>query len=402
MTVPWISVVGIGEDGLAGLSPIARRLVETAEVLAGGERHLAMVPDGAAERLAWKSPFSANLERLEAARGRRTCVLASGDPMWFGVGATLARHFGTDQLQIVPHSGAFSLAAARLGWALHETVCLSIHGRAFEAVLRHLYPRARLLLLAEDGTSAARLAGRLVELGLGESDIAVFEHLGGPRERHLSAHAGAWGQRRTADLATIALSLPARTSGHPPLGSAPGLPDDAFRHDGQLTKREIRAATLARLAPWPGALLWDIGAGCGSIAIEWCRAGGNAIAVERDAGRCDMIGTNALALGVPHLDVRQGSGLDLLPGLGATPDAIFVGGGLTGPGLIEAGWAALAPGGRLVANAVTAESEARLLAWQAERGGELVRLSIARLEGTGRYHTWHPLMPVTQYSGIKP
>ncbi|PKU21733.1 precorrin-6y C5,15-methyltransferase (decarboxylating) subunit CbiE [Telmatospirillum siberiense] len=402
MSKRWLSVVGIGEDGLEGLSPIARRIVETAEVLAGGERHLALVPEGPADRLAWTAPFADNLDRLAAFRGRKVCVLASGDPMWFGVGATLARRFGAEEMEIVPHPGAFSLAAARLGWALHETCCLSIHGRAFETVLRHLHPGARLLLLAEDGASAARLAVRLADLGLGETEIQVFEHLGGPLERRLASPAGSWIEPRTADLATIALRLPERWSGRPPLACVPGLPDDAFHHDGQLTKREIRAATLAALAPWPGAHLWDVGAGCGSIAIEWCRAGGTATAIEKDADRCAMIGGNALALGVPHLDLRQGSAPDVLAGIATRPDALFVGGGLSAPGVLDACWAALPSGGRMVANAVTAESEALLLAWQARNGGSLTRLSIARLESTGRFHSWHPAMPVTQYSGCKP
>lgn len=398
----WLSVVGIGEDGLEGLSPIARRTIETAQILVGGARHLALVPQGTAERLTWTAPFADNLDRLAALQDSRVCVLASGDPMWFGVGATLARRFGSDRMDIFPHSGAFSLAAARLGWALHETCCLSIHGRAFETVLRHLYPDARLLLLAEDGTSAARLAARLVDLGLGGAEIQVFEHLGGPQEQHRAAEADRWADARTADLATIALRLPGRWPGRPPLGCVPGLPDDAFHHDGQLTKREIRAATLAALAPWPGAHLWDIGAGCGSIAIEWCRAGGSASAIERDPGRCAMIEENALALGVPHIDLRQGSAPGILSGLAARPDALFVGGGLSAPGVLDACWAALSSGGRMVANAVTAESEALLLAWQARNGGSLTRLSIARLEGTGRFHSWHPAMPVTQYSGLKP
>ncbi len=307
-----------------------------------------------------------------------------------------------EEMRVIPHPGAFSLAAARLGWALHETRCLSIHGRAFETVLLHLTPGARLLLLAEDGRSAARLATRLVALGLGETTISVFEHLGGPAERRLDASAAAWTTACTADLNTIGLALPAGGCGPAPLAAVPGLPDEAFRHDGQLTKREVRAVTLAALAPWPGAHLWDVGAGCGSIAIEWCRAGGTASAIERNAGRCELIAANALALGVPLLDLRQGSAPQSLADLAPAPDAVFVGGGLSAPGVLEAGWTALRPGGRLVANAVTSESEALLLYWQARHGGSLSRLAVARLEATGGFHSWHPLMPVTQYSGRKP
>jgi precorrin-6Y C5,15-methyltransferase (decarboxylating) len=398
----WLSIVGIGEDGLDGLTPIARRIVEGAELLAGGERHLALVPTGAAERMVWATPFADNLDRLAAYRGRSVCVLASGDPMWFGVGATLARCFGIEQIQVVAHPGAFSLAAARLGWALHETRCLSIHGRPFEAIFLHLTPGARLLLLAEDGTSAARLAARLITLGLGETEISVFEHLGGADEHCRTAIAAQWSIARTADLNTIAVALPARWPGQPPRACVPGLPDEAFLHDGQLTKREVRAVTLAALAPWPGAHLWDVGSGCGSIAIEWCRAGGTASAIEQNAERCRMIGLNALALGVPHLDLHQGAAPQVLGELTSVPDALFIGGGLSVPGVIEACWTALRPGGRMVANAVTGEGEALLLAWQARNGGGLTRLSVARLESTGRFHSWHPAMPVTQYSGLKP
>lgn len=402
MSECWLCVVGIGEDGPDGLSPIARRIVEEAELLAGGERHLALIPPGTAERMAWTTPFADNLDRLAAWRGRRVCVLASGDPMWFGAGATLVRRFGIGQVRVVAHPGAFSLAAARLGWALHETRCLSIHGRPFETIVPHLTPGARLLLLAEDGGSAARLAAHLAASGLGETAISVFEHLGGPAERCRTAAAAQWPIARTADLNTIALALPDRWSGRPPLACVPGLPDEAFRHDGQLTKREIRAATLAALAPWPGAHLWDVGAGCGSVAIEWCRAGGTATAIERTAERCRLIAENALALGVPQLDLRQGAAPRILAGLTPPPDALFIGGGLSAPGVVEACWAALRPGGRMVANAVTSEGEVLLLAWQAKNGGSLARLSVARLETTGRFHSWHPLMPVTQYSGLKP
>jgi precorrin-6Y C5,15-methyltransferase (decarboxylating) len=402
MTAPWLSVVGIGEDGLDGLSPLARRIIDDAEWLAGGERHLAMVDDGTAKRLVWTAPFADNFDRLEALRGRRVCVLASGDPMWFGVGATLARRFGAAAFRVLPHPSAFSLAAARLGWALQETRCLSIHGRPFETILPYLTPGARLLLLAEDGTSAARLAARLTADGLGAAEVSVFEHLGGPKERHLAAAADQWTVERTADLATIAAALPDRWSGRPPLACVPGLPDDAFRHDGQLTKREVRAVTLAALAPWPGAHLWDVGAGCGSVAIEWCRAGGTASAIEQDARRCRLIIENALALGVPLLDLHQGSAPQALAGIPRAPDALFIGGGLSSPGVLEAGWAALPSGGRMVANAVTSEGEALLLAWQTRMGGSLTRLSAARLEATGRFHSWHPAMPVTQYWGLKP
>ena len=384
---------GIGEDGLDGLAAAARALVAGAEVLAGGHRHLAMVPPGAAERLAWQSPFADNLPRLDALRGRRVCLLASGDPMWFGIGATLAGRYPAAEVTVAPHPGAFSLAAARLGWPLQDVHCLSIHGRPLEALARHLYPGARLLLLAADGGSPARLAAWLAGRGFGASRLTVLERLGGAGER-ITVGAG----QPADDLNTIAVEL-AADAGTTPLPAIPGLPDDAFRHDGQMTKREVRAVTLASLAPWPGARLWDIGAGCGSIAIEWARAGGRAVALERNPARADLIARNALELGVPELTVVTGAAPDALDGLGDAPDAIFLGGDLGR--LLDPCWARLKTGGRLVANAVTAEGEAALLAWQTAKGGDLSRIAVSRLAATGRFHTWHPLMPVTHYQGCK-
>jgi precorrin-6Y C5,15-methyltransferase (decarboxylating) len=312
--------------------------------------------------------------------------------MWFGVGATLLPGFAADEVTVLPHPGAFSLAAARMGWPLAETACLTVHGRPLEAVALHLYPGARLLVLSEDGTTPARLAGLLAAQGFAASRITVLEHLGGPAEQCFL-----WREGRCADLNTLAVEV----IGPPGLSRLPGLPDEAFLHDGQLTKREVRAVTLSALAPWPGALLWDVGAGCGSVAIEWARAGGRAIAIEPDTDRRARIAHNAARLGVPGLTVVAGSAPEVLAGL-EPPDAVFIGGGTSRPGVIEAGWAALKPTGRLVANGVTAEAEAALFAWQASHGGELSRIAISRLAPTGRFHTWHPLMPVTQYLGIKP
>jgi precorrin-6Y C5,15-methyltransferase (decarboxylating) len=401
MSGAWLSVVGIGEDGLAGLSAAAATLVANAEVLVGGERHLAMVASGTAERLSWLSPFAANLERLAALAGRRVCVLASGDPMWFGIGATLARRFPPDQLTVIPHPGAFSLAAARLGWPLNEVICLSVHGRPIEIVSLHLAPGGRLLILAEDGQSPGRLAALLTARGFGASRLTVFERLGGPAERCRGGRADAWPAAPADDLNTVAVELVADPMAAP-LPRVPGLPDSAFLHDGQLTKREIRAATLAALAPWPGACLWDVGAGCGSVAIEWARAGGRAVAIEPSPRRLDMIAHNASRLGVPDLLLIAGTAPAVLADLDGRPDAVFVGGGLSLPGLLDRCWESLPAGGRLVANAVTAEGEATLFAWHAGHGGDLVRLSVSRLSATGRFRTWHPARPVTQYCGHKP
>jgi precorrin-6Y C5,15-methyltransferase (decarboxylating) len=398
MSKPWLTIIGIGEDGLEGLSPAARALINGAEILAGGERHLEMIPASPAERLAWGTPFSANLERLEQLRGRKVCVLASGDPQWFGVGVSLARHIPAAEITVLPHPGAFSLAAARLGWGLQDCACLTIHGRPLESLNLHLHPGARLLILSENASSPPKVAALLATKGWGHARITVMERLGGPLEKITTGTAHDWHHPEGADLNTIAVEL---TQG-PILSRLAGLPDHAFLHDGQLTKHEVRAITLSSLAPWPGALLWDVGAGCGSVAVEWARAGGQAIALEAFSGRLEMIARNAVELGVPQsVRIIAGKVPDSLNGLDEPPDAIFIGGGLTVPGLLERCWDALKPGGRLVSNVVTVESEAKLMAWQAAQGGELSRISISRLGPTGRFQSWRPLMSVTHYCGIK-
>jgi len=399
---PWLAIVGIGDDGLAGLAPAARTLVETAEVLVGGARHLAMAPDAAAERLAWSQPFADSIAAIAARRGRRVVVLASGDPMWFGAGAVLARHFAREETIVVPHPGAFSLAAARLGWPLAGCACLSLHGRPLDALRLHLAEGWRMLILSEDGATPRAVAQLLVEAGWGPSRLTVLEHLGGPAEAAHSAAAQDWGERIAADLNTIALECCAMPGvrGYPRLA---GLPDDAFAHDGQLTKREIRAATLAALAPLPGESLWDVGAGCGSIAIEWLRAGDNlaAVAIERDPARAATIARNAAMLGVPALQVVVGAAPIALQAL-APPDAIFVGGGIADPALLPRLWRALRPGGRLVANVVSLEGELVLLDAQARHGGSLVRLAVSRAEALGGHRVWRPLIAVTQWAATKP
>jgi len=399
---PWLAIVGIGEDGLAGLNAAARTLVDTAEILVGGERHLAMVPSGGGERLTWQRPFSDTIGAIAARRGRRVVVLASGDPSWYGVGAVLARHFPIGEMTILPHPGAFSLAAARLGWAIADCTVLSLHGRPVDTLRLHLAPHRRLLLLSEDGTTPRAVAHLLTELGWGPTRLTVFEHLGGPREAMLSEEAQHWGERQSADLNTIALECRAGPEARP-LSRFAGLPDDAFEHDGQLTKREVRAMTLAVLAPLPGERLWDVGAGCGSIAIEWLRAieGGDAVAIERDPDRAAMIARNAAALGVPGLNIVTGTAPQVLAGLDA-PDAVFIGGGIADPELLPTAWDALRPGGRLVANIVSLAGERMLLDWQARYGGVLTRIAVSHVAPLGMQEAWRPLLPVTQLAATKP
>ena len=395
----WLTVIGIGDDGLSGLAPAARALIETAEVIIGGERHLAMVPETAAERLPWKQPFA---DSVAAHRGRRVVVLASGDPMWFGAGAILARHFAREEMTVLPHPGAFSLAAARLGWAIAECATITLHARPIDTLRLHLAEGRRVLILSENGGTPHAVAQLLAETGWGPTRLTVLEHLGGEAENIISSKAQDWGDRETADLNTIALECRAApgTRGLPHLA---GLPDEAFEHDGQLTKREVRAITLAALAPLPGETLWDIGAGCGSVAIEWLRAGEHlsAVAIECDAARVAMIARNAAALGVPNLQIVAGDAPQALAGL-AAPNAIFVGGGLAKPDLLPALWQALRPGGRLVANVISVEGERAVLDAQAHHGGNLTRLSVSRAEPLGRRQAWRPLISVTQWTALKP
>jgi precorrin-6B C5,15-methyltransferase / cobalt-precorrin-6B C5,C15-methyltransferase len=398
----WLSVIGISEDGLTGLSAAARTLVETAETLVGGARHLAMVPRGNAERLVWQRPLTDTFAAIAAHRGSRVTVLASGDPLWYGVGALLARHFPPEEMTILPQPSAFSLTAARLGWPIAECAMLSLHGRPLDTLRLHLAPLRRALLLSEDGTTPRQVAHLLTGLGWGPSRLMVFEHLGGDREAMLSEEAQNWGERQTADLNTIALECRAGP-GARPLSRVAGLPDDAFEHDGQLTKREIRAVTLTNLGPLPGGSLWDVGAGCGSVAIEWLRAseGGAAVAIERQPDRAAMIARNAVALGVPCLKIVAGAAPQALAGL-EPPDAIFVGGGIGEPELLPALWKALRPGGRLVANVVSLAGERVLLDRQARCGGTLTRIAVSHAEPLGTQQAWRPLLAVTQFSAAKP
>ena len=402
---PWLSIVGIGEDGLVGLTPAARRLVDDAELLVGGARHLAMIPSAhKAERLTWRSPLTDTVADLRAHEGRAVCVLATGDPMSYGIGVTLGREFGRAALSVHPTAGAFSLAAARLGWPLEDVGRLTLHGRPLALLAAHLAPRRRLLILSEDGGTPAQVAAFLTTRGYGESRVIALSHLGGAAEARTEATAARWGDARVADLNTLAIDCAAGPDAPAP-GVAPGLPDELFAHDGQLTKQEVRAATLAALRPFPGAMLWDVGAGAGSIAIEWMRAGGRAVALEPKEARRAFIAENAERLGTPQLAILAGAapeGLDPLAERAPGPDAIFFGGGLTAGDGVERALAALRPGGRFVANAVTLEGEARLAALFAERGGEMRRLAVSRLVSVGPYHGWRPMMPVTQYCWNKP
>jgi precorrin-6Y C5,15-methyltransferase (decarboxylating) len=398
----WLSIVGIGEDGADGLPPIARDLIGTAEIVFGGRRHLALA--GALIRGAarpWPTPFERGVEEVLAHRGRAICVLASGDPFSYGVGAVLARHVAPAETNVVPAPSCFSLAAARLGWSLPDTVLTSVHGRALDLIRPHLQPGARVLCLTADAAGPAALARLLADTGFGDTRVTVLEALGGPRERVRQTTAMKFDLADIDPLNLVALEIEARP-GARVLARAPGLPDTLFEHDGQLTKREIRAVTLSALAPCRGQLLWDIGAGAGSVAIEWMLADPamRAVAIEQDAARAARIARNAAAFGVPGLAVVAGAAPQALKGL-PEPDAIFIGGGASDLGVLDAAVSALASGGRLVANAVTLETEALLIARHAALGGELVRLAVARAEPVGQMTGWRPALPVTQWTWIK-
>jgi precorrin-6Y C5,15-methyltransferase (decarboxylating) len=392
-----VTVVGIGADGWAGLGEPGRAAVRAAEVLLGAPRQLALVAGHTdAPARAWPSPMLPALPALfEELRGRRVCVLASGDPMFHGIGATLAGLLGPQRLRVVPHPSSVSLACARLGWAFDEVEVVSTVGRPLARVRRFLAPGARLLVLSEGADTPGLLATLLAGAGYGASRLTVLEQLGGPGERQVSGSAEGWAHPPGDPLNVVAV----RCAGGPTPGEAPGLPDDTYASDGQLTKREVRAVVLAHLAPRPGQLLWDVGAGSGSIGIEWMRAhrACRAIAVEPDAGRAARIRANADVLGVPDLRVVEGRAPDALAGLPA-PDTVFIGGGITRPGVLDSCWAALAPGGRLVATGVTVQGEAVLGDGHAKHGGDLVRLAVTRAAPVGGFTGWRPAMPVTIWS----
>lgn len=393
-----ITVVGIGADGWAGLSEQARAAVLAADLLVGGDRQLDLLPqDAGVERRAWPKNLVTLVDELPALAGggRAVTVLASGDPLLHGVGATIVRRLGEEGVQIIPAVSSFSLACARLRWPAADVELVSATSRVAEVVAPALAPGRRLVVLGFGPRSAAEVARVARERGFGASRLVVLEELGGEQERVLESTAEDWGDADAAALHLVALEV--RGDG-PLLGRAPGLPDDAYEHDGQITKRDARVVTLAALVPVAGQLLWDIGAGSGSVAIEWLRAapGARAIAIERDAQRAERIARNALTLGVPSLRVVHGSAPEALDKL-ERPDAIFVGGGVSSYGLLMRCMGALRPGGRLVANVVTVEGEGILARAHEEHGGRLTRLSFAHAEPLGRFTGWRPAMPITQW-----
>ncbi|MFF3568810.1 precorrin-6y C5,15-methyltransferase (decarboxylating) subunit CbiE [Nocardia jiangxiensis] len=405
---PWpvrtpIAVVGIGADGWDGLGAAAREAVERSEVVFGSSRQLAMLPSGGPERLPWPSPLLPALADLLAAhRNRRVCVLASGDPMFYGIGVSLAKLLGPQALRVLPQPSSASLACARLGWGLAEIAVATAVGRPIETVLPELAHRRRILVLSEHERTPSELAKLLSGNGFGQSRMTVLEQLGGVAERMVQGVAADWAEPPGDRLNIVAVDCLADRAA-PRLTRLPGLPDEIYRGDGQLTKREVRTLSLAALAPSPGELLWDVGGGSGTIAIEWCRTHPTcrAITFERSGARRGQIAANALALGVPGITVLGEVLEELADDEFPTPDAIFLGGGLTQRGLFENCWVKLRSGGRLVVNAVTAEAETLLGAWSAEFGGALTRFQVYRAEPLGGFTTWRPHLPITQWAVVK-
>ena len=394
-----IAVVGIGADGWTSLSEQARDALIAADLLVGGDRQLGLLPaDVTGERRPWPERLVTLVDELPAlaAQGREIAVVASGDPLLHGVGVTILRRLGPDGVRIIPAVSSYALACARLRWPIADTELVSATGRVAEVVAPALVPGRRVVVLGFGRRTAAEVARVVCERGFGASRLVVLEQLGGAHEQIVESTAGGWGDREGGELHLVALEVRGKGVA---LGRAPGLPEDAYEHDGLIMNRDLRAVTLAALAPVPGRLLWDIGAGCGSVGIEWMRAapGARAVAIERDAGRAALIERNALTLGVPHLRVVQGSAPEVLDDLDEPPDAIFIGGGLTNYALMTRCRKALRPGGRLVANVVTVEAETMVARAFAEQGGRLKRLAIAHAKPLGNANGWDPAMTVTQY-----
>ncbi len=404
----WLRVIGIGEDGWGNLTSDTRSLLYESEVLLGGERHLKMVPDDFnGERIVWESPIKESITKILSWRpsksrpGKKVAVMASGNPLCYGIAAKLLKHVPISEICIKPSLSTFSLICSRIGWSIPDVETLTIHGRPLEMIHPFVQCGAKLLVLSKDGDSPKNVAKLLSCRGFGKSIITVFEHLGGKNEKQFSGRANSWTHPEGSSLNAMAIECIPEIDAKV-LARIPGLPDEAFFHDGQITKREVRAITLSRLMPIVDQVLWDIGAGCGSISIEWMRSNPRcrAIAVEKSKTRVNIIEQNAFELGVPMLQIVSGVAPGVLEGL-PSPDAIFIGGGLTSGDLLKICWNALNPGGRLVSNVVTLEGEKKLLDWQSEYGGDLTRLNVSHVEKIGKFQGWKELRSVTQLSLIK-
>ncbi|MBU2937334.1 MULTISPECIES: precorrin-6y C5,15-methyltransferase (decarboxylating) subunit CbiE [Pacificibacter] len=394
----WLHIIGMGDNGLDSLTPATRAVLQAADVIVGGARHHALTAELSAERINWPSPFSALTKTLQKLQGKQVAVLATGDPLWYSVGPIVAKHFATSDVLFHPQVSAFQLAAARMGWSLSGVETLTVHGRPAETVLPFLAPDQKLILLTNGSETPAQIAALLAARGYGRTRMTVLAHMGGTDEARFDGLAATWAHD-VPNFHSLAIDcvLDADVAPLPRVG----LPDEVFVSDGTMTKRDIRAVTLTKLMPMRGALLWDIGCGSGSVAIEWMRAAkdARAIGIERRADRRAMALENAITLGAPNLRIVDGEVPDALSELDA-PDAIFIGGGLSQDSFAVA-WSALKPHGRLVANAVTLEGEAVLFDLFQKHGGDLTRIAISRAEPVGRLTGWRTAMPLTQWSIVK-
>ena len=406
----WLTVIGIGEDGISGLSAKARRLVEDAEIIVGGDRHQSLAPNLKAQRITWPSPFDALVDLLKSHKGRRIVVLVTGDPLWYSVGARLLKFIPGAEIEFHPQLSAFQWASCRMGWSLPDVETVTAHGRASEQIVPYFWPGVRMIVLTAGSETPGEVARLLAARGYGASAMTVLASLGGPDERRIEGVAADWAANDPIDEIPSFHTLAVECSGNPTLllPRIPGLPDEAFAHDGVMTKREVRAATLARLMPARGEVLWDIGCGSGSVAVEWMRGAPDALAVGLDprADRLALARQNATALGAAKLELIEGrapEALDLIPAPSAArtdlrrPNAVFIGGGLSNDTVVRA-LDALGPNGRLVANSVTLESEALLISLHARHGGDLTRIAVERAAPVGGLTGWRPLMPVVQWS----
>lgn len=391
---PWLTIVGWGESGTTGLTPASKEALEQAEIVFGAKRHVGLLPDLDADVREWPVPFAEGIPLLLAERDRRVVMLVSGDPFWFGAGTVLARHLASDEWRAIPTASTFSLAAARLGWGLESTCCLGLHAAPLTRIRPYLQPGQRLLVLLRDGAAVADIAERMTRYGFGATTLHILEALGGERERVRIVLAN---DPLPVDIQhPVAVGLDVAGEGTA-IPRTPGLPDEFFEHDGQITKQRIRAMTLSALAPRAGERLWDIGTGSGSVAIEWLLADpeNQAIGFERSEERAARARQNASELGVDWLQVVEGAVPGTLEGQ-SLPDAVFIGGGLTAA-LLETLWQRLPEGVRIVANAVTLESEALLAHWHDAKGGDLCRIELAEAGPIGRRRGWKSSYPIVQW-----
>ncbi|WP_323100417.1 precorrin-6y C5,15-methyltransferase (decarboxylating) subunit CbiE [Intrasporangium sp. YIM S08009] len=399
-----VEVVGVGASGLSSLGADARRVVDAADVLVGGTRHLELAADlvPSAERMPWPSPLLPGLrELLGRVAGRRVVVLASGDPLVSGIGSTLVSALGPDAVRIHPGVSSVALARARMRWSAEESDAVTLVGRDVDRLRRELAPGRRLVVLTSGPDAPDRVCGVLTEEGYASSRVTVLGHLGADDETRTDGVAATWPGGPAPTLHLVCVEC-VPDAGARPLSLSPGLPDDAFDHDGQLTKRVVRAAALAHLAPQPGDVLWDLGAGAGSVGIEFARQHprNHVMAVERDPVRAERVRANARRLGVPGLEVVEARSADVVDDLPA-PDAVFVGGGASAD-LLDRAWAALLPGGRIVVHGVTVETELLLHDARARLGGALTRIAVEDLEPLGSLTGWKPARAVVQWSATKP